>query len=148
VPSLAGQRPIYLHWQLVFYREGRRKDPQMTPPAANLSDADMADLAAYYAAQTPVRPPAGANAPDKIEAGRRLAEAYSCIPCHTSRGGEQHYPPRLSALHFEYLRDQLQRFRAQTRGELDGTMTMAARPLSEQDIESLAHYLASLPLTP
>jgi cytochrome c553 len=137
-----------LHWQLVLYRDGRRKDPEMAPLAANLSDEDMADLAAYYAAQTPVRPPAAPSTPDRIEAGRRLAEAYSCIPCHTPRGGDQHYPPRLGALHFEYLRDQLQRFRAQTRGDLDGIMTMSARPLSEHDAENLAHYLANLPLTP
>jgi cytochrome c553 len=148
VPSLAGQRPIYLHWQLMLYRDGRRKDPQMAPLAANLSDADMADVAAYYAEQRPARPPAGPNDPEKIAAGQRLAEAYNCIPCHTPRGGGQHYPPRLTALHFEYLREQLHRFRTQTRGELDGTMTMAARPLSEQDVDLLAHYLATLPPAP
>ena len=47
-PSLAGQPVFFTHWQLIKYRDGRRKDPQMSPPAQNLSDEDMADLAAYY----------------------------------------------------------------------------------------------------
>src|SRR6516164_2441517 len=50
-PSLAGQPDYFTHWQLIKFRDGRRKDPQMSPFAQNLSDADMADLAAYYEAQ-------------------------------------------------------------------------------------------------
>ena len=30
-PSLAGQPVYFTHWQLIKYRDGRRKDPQMTP---------------------------------------------------------------------------------------------------------------------
>ena len=41
-PSLAGQPVFFTHWQLIKYRDGRRKDPQMSPPAQNLSDEDMA----------------------------------------------------------------------------------------------------------
>src|SRR5438876_736021 len=46
IPSLAGQPAFFTHWQLIKFRDGRRKDPQMAPFAANLSDADMGDLAA------------------------------------------------------------------------------------------------------
>lgn len=145
VPSLAGQREIYLHWQLLLFRDQRRKDPQMLPFAANLSDADMADLAAYYAGLTPVKPPAVATDPKKIAAGQQLAATYHCIACHNPRGTGQHYPPRLNALHYDYLIAQLRGFRAQTRAELDGTMTSAARSLSEEDIEALAHFLVSSP---
>ena len=56
VPSLAGQPVFYTHWQLILFRDQRRKDPQMSPVAASLSDADMADLAAYYAAQPLAEP--------------------------------------------------------------------------------------------
>src|SRR5262245_50792223 len=62
MPSLAGMPPFYTHWQLIMYRDGRRRDPQMTPFGVNLTDADMADLAAYYAAQTPRRRPAAIDA--------------------------------------------------------------------------------------
>ena len=148
IPSLAGQRAIYLHWQLILYRDQRRKDPQMSPFAANLSDADMADLAAYYETRTPVKPSTVPNDPQKLAAGERLAEIHHCVSCHAPRAQGERYPPRLTGLHYDYLVAQLRGFRAQTRAELDGTMTSAARPLSEEDIENLAHYLANLPLTP
>src|SRR5215469_6067133 len=71
-PSLAGQPIYFTHWQLIKFRDGRRKDPRMSPFAQNLSDADMADLAAYYEAQQPrPRPPASTD-PAKIAAGKQL----------------------------------------------------------------------------
>src|SRR5499425_1828085 len=68
-PSLAGQPVYFTHWQLIKFRDGRRKDPQMSPFAQNLSDADMADLAAYYEAQAPRARPAKTD-PAKIAEGR------------------------------------------------------------------------------
>jgi len=50
-PSLAGQQEMYLAKQMTAFREGTRTDPTMAPMAVALSDADIADLAAYYSAQ-------------------------------------------------------------------------------------------------
>ncbi len=50
----------------------------------------------------------------------------------------------LNAQEAEYLRRQLRAYKRQTAADLDGTMTMAAQPLAEADIEALAHYLARL----
>jgi cytochrome c553 len=47
-PNLAGQKEGYLKLQLTALRDGTRKNPMMSPMAANLSDQDIADLAAYY----------------------------------------------------------------------------------------------------
>lgn len=47
-PNLAGQKQGYLVAQLKAFRDGKRKDPMMAPMVAPLSDADIADLAAYY----------------------------------------------------------------------------------------------------
>jgi cytochrome c553 len=47
-PNLAGQKEGYLVKQLTDFRSGERKNPMMSPMAANLSDADIADLAAYF----------------------------------------------------------------------------------------------------
>ena len=143
-PSLAGQPVFYLHWQLIFFRDKRRVDPEMSPFAANLTDAEMADLAAYYAAQTPLPPPGVSSDPTKIAAGRAAAERYHCVSCHAKDLTGQQYPPRLAGLSYEYLLRQLRGFKAQTRGELDGSMATAAQPLSEQDIENLAQYIASV----
>jgi cytochrome c553 len=48
-PNLAGQKEGYLAKQLKAFRDGQRKDPMMAPMVAALSDADIADLAAYFA---------------------------------------------------------------------------------------------------
>src|SRR6266540_5209868 len=73
VPSLAGQQPLYLYYQLIQFREERRKDPQMSPFAANLSDADMQDIAAYFAAQKPVVSQSSEPDPQKVAAGKRAS---------------------------------------------------------------------------
>ena len=48
-PNLAGQKQAYLASALQMYRDGRRKNAMMTAIAKNLSDADITNLAAYYA---------------------------------------------------------------------------------------------------
>jgi cytochrome c553 len=50
-PNLAGQQEQYLAKQIKAFRDGDRKDPMMSPMVAALSDADIANLAAYYASQ-------------------------------------------------------------------------------------------------
>ncbi|NGP52493.1 cytochrome c [Thioalkalivibrio sp. XN8] len=47
-PVIAGQHADYLILTLKQYRSGERNNAQMAPMAANLSDDDIADLAAYY----------------------------------------------------------------------------------------------------
>jgi cytochrome c553 len=47
-PNLAGQKEGYLVAQLKAFRAGERSNPMMSPMAAPLSDADIADLAAYF----------------------------------------------------------------------------------------------------
>lgn len=50
-PNLAGQYASYLEFAMRSYRDGGRKNPIMGAQAASLSDEDIADLAAYFAAQ-------------------------------------------------------------------------------------------------
>ena len=50
-PNLAGQQEQYLAKQIKAFRDGDRKDPMMSPMAAALSDTDIVNLAAFYAAQ-------------------------------------------------------------------------------------------------
>ena len=47
-PNLAGQKPGYLEKSLGAFRSGERKDPNMSAMARDLSDADIANLAAYF----------------------------------------------------------------------------------------------------
>jgi len=52
-PHLAGQQEAYLVKAITDYRDGKREDAMMGPMAKGLSDEEIADLAAYYAAQPP-----------------------------------------------------------------------------------------------
>lgn len=53
MPKLGGQHAAYIAKALQDYRSGNRSHPTMRAIAAGLSDQDIADLAAYYAAEAP-----------------------------------------------------------------------------------------------
>ena len=67
-PKLAGQNGSYLYDQLLAFKAqgGRRASVVMGAMAVNLSDAEMRDAAAYFAAQLPKPTPAGAVLPSKL----------------------------------------------------------------------------------
>ena len=48
-PNLAGQKEAYLAKQIKAFKDGTRKDPSMNAMVKALSDADIANIAAYYA---------------------------------------------------------------------------------------------------
>ena len=53
VPKLGGQKPAYIVAALKEYKSGDREFPTMRAMTNNLSDQDMADIAAYYGAEQP-----------------------------------------------------------------------------------------------
>ena len=142
-PSLAGQPPLYVYYQLLQFREGRRKDPAMTAIAAPLSDADMKDLGAYFTAQVP-RVPAKALEPAQIEAGKAIAARNHCGSCHMPDYSGQKHIPRLAGQHYDYLVKELRGFKTGSRPDIDGTMASSAQPLTDKDITDMAAYLTGL----
>jgi cytochrome c553 len=58
VPKLGGQKPEYIVAALNAYRTGERDFATMRAMVSNLSDEDVADIAAYYAADVPATNPA------------------------------------------------------------------------------------------
>lgn len=66
IPAIAGQNLDYLRTQLRLFRSGERKDPKSFNPmpaeAHALTDAELDDVARYFAAQPVVPPPAPAAA--------------------------------------------------------------------------------------
>ena len=143
MPTLAGQPAQFISTELFQFRDGNRKDPQMTPVAASLTNADMNDLAAYFSAQKP-RPPSHKTDPANAATAPKLAEQFNCVQCHGKALLGQQHIPRLAGQQFEYLKMQLRGFKAQTRADLDGNMTSAAQALSEKDIDALVDYMAGL----
>jgi len=143
-PSIAAQPGQFISMQLFQFREGNRKDPQMTPMAANLSNKEMNELAAYFSKQKAAAS-SHKTSPENAAAGPKLAKQFNCVQCHgPALLGQQHIP-RLAGQQFEYLRTQLRGFKAQTRADLDGNMTSAAQALSDKDVEILVDYLSGLP---
>jgi len=52
-PNVAGQKDAYLVKSIKDYRDGKRKDPMMEGMVKGMSDADVADIAAYFASLKP-----------------------------------------------------------------------------------------------
>lgn len=142
-PSLAAQAPLYIYYQLLQFREQRRVNEQMSPFAAKLTDADMKDIAAHFAAQ---KPAGNAQPADeaRTEAGRLAAARFHCGSCHMPGYTGQNHIPRLAGLQYDYLVLQLRGFKTGARPDIDGTMASAAQPLSDREIGDIAWYLAGL----
>ena len=143
-PSLAGMPAFYTHWQLLMFRDGRRRDPQMTPLAERLSDTDMADLAAYYAAQRPRARPNAVPVPEHAADARALSDVHHCTSCHGPALLGQQQVALLAGQDRDYLRKRLHGYRTKTTSDLDGMMTMVAQALTEKDVDLLVDYIASL----
>jgi cytochrome c553 len=159
-PNLAGQSATYLYVQLKEFHDGQRKDPVMTGQAAALSDADMRDLASYYAALAPK--PAG-----QADADSRGAQLYlagdpaqgipPCQGCHGPAGlGPQPHPssapqppwatfPHLRGQSGLYVTKQLGDFKSGARAGSSNAKVMhgIAATLDDDDMQALSTYLST-----
>jgi cytochrome c553 len=159
-PNLAGQSASYLYVQLETFKSGRRSDPIMSGQAAALSDADMRNLAAYYAS-LPAKPAGQANATSP--GGRLFLDGDPargippCQACHGPAGqGPRVHPsdapqppwatfPRLHGQSAVYVAKALDDFRRGTRSGTSNARIMhgVARTLDDADIQALSAYIAT-----
>jgi cytochrome c553 len=152
-PMLAGQHASYIVRQLQAFKNGERKDVTMKPFADMLSDQEMLDVAAYFAAQTPT--PKGAD-PALVSLGQQIyrggvpARAIAaCIACHGPDGSGNPLAsyPRVSGQHATYVTKQLNAYRAGDRTsdvEFDQMMRNVARTLLDDEIRALSSYVQGL----
>jgi cytochrome c553 len=152
-PSLAGQHPAYTIRQLQAYKSGQRTEPQMATFAAPLSDQDMADIAAFFAEQTPAvrgADPALAAAGERIyRGGIPERDIAACIACHGPRGKGNPLAgyPSVSHQHADYLSATLHRYQTGERrsdAALNQMMRNVAELLLDDEIEALASYMQGL----
>jgi len=150
-PKLAGQHPEYILKQLADLKSGARKDPLMSPMAAPLSDADMADLAAYFSSQ---KTAPGTAAPDQAKTGETLYRAgnaasglTACIACHGPSGagnGAANFP-RLAGQHASYVDKALKDLRSGTRSnDPNRMMRDIAGKMTDAEIAAVAQYIQGL----
>jgi cytochrome c553 len=154
-PRLAGQDELYLFETLRRYSLGTRPSGIMQPVAAELSEAEMRELAAYYAAlDAPYPPPPPDPDTARLELGAKLAtqgaparRIPACASCHgmTDPANDRRYPI-IAGQHENYLVQQLRLWRDGRRGEgpTAQIMTATARNLTDADIEAVAHHYATL----
>lgn len=143
-PHLAAQPPLSIFYQLLQFRDQRRKGGGMEAIAATLSEPDMRDIAAYYSALTPPEPKADGDAA-LIARGEAIAQQQYCSSCHGARLQGQKHVPRLSGQDTQYFNTQLRNLRSGARADMDGTMASAARSLTDDEIAAMAAYARSLP---
>jgi len=164
-PRLAGQRPEYLYHRLVSFKTAGPKDPYysqspMRPQVANLSDADMRDLAVYFAAQAPTGATVAAAPTATVDRGQTLFLAGDsvrgippCQGCHgaDARGtsiatGQYAAYPELRGQSSMYLVARLTSFHKNQPHDTTNDFIMGdvAQTLDEGSIQSIAAWLSSL----
>jgi cytochrome c553 len=155
-PKIAGQFPEYLHKQLADFKAQGGKKPAresaiMTPMVANLSEADMKGLAAFYSGQQ-LRPAAAADKElaalgQKLWRGGNAASGVpACAGCHGPAGaGMPAQYPRVAGQYAEYTATQLKAFRDGARAnDLNGMMRGVTARMTEREIRAVAEYAAGL----
>ena len=142
-PILAQQSWRYIFIELQDFKAGRRADPQMSHMAAQLSTDDMMALGFFFAAQKQL-PIQFKVDPAKVEAGRKTADTVLCPMCHLGGFVGQNEIPRVAGQWPQYIKKQLEDFKAKRRTNDAGNMTSVAAGLSDQDIENLAQYIGNL----
>jgi len=161
-PSIAGQNAVYIREQLTAIKTKVRNNPVMQPIVEPMTEQDFADVAAFFAAQTP----AGLEAdPSYWKAGEALYKSGdatrqipACAACHgpSGQGNPGAGYPQLRAQHAVYTVKQLQDYLTKNRyrdatdpSKVKSTrnsamMTTIAARLSPEDIRNLASYLQGL----
>ncbi len=152
-PSLNGQRADYTYKMLLDYQSGLRREDHragvMNAVAELLSQQDMADLAAFYAAQplTPASREGNAATLKMVRKGDPQRLATPCASCHGLGGqGGINETPALAGLPVTYFVRTMQHYKHGSRhNDAQQAMRAFAKPLSDEEIVQLAHYYAAMP---
>ena len=145
IPSLVAQPDLFIQWQLVFFRAGTRKNEQMQPIVEQLNNEDIRNLGAYYASLEPPKAPKLDDDPDLSKKGAQAAAGRRCASCHTDSYAGTKAVARIAGQREEYLVKALHDYKSGVRaGGGMAAMADVAYPLSDEEIEALAHYLAHL----
>jgi cytochrome c553 len=143
MPMLFGQQPEFLVLQMFFIRERLRDVPQMAGLLKGVTDAELTDMAAYFASQQPPRVAAKLD-PKLRDRGAELSKRLGCGSCHMPDYSGQRQVPRLTGQREDYLVTAMKDYRDNKRTGSDTSMNAVLYQISDGDIGALAHYLANL----
>lgn len=163
-PKLAGQTSEYIAKQVHDFKAGKRQNDTMSPQAQAVAEADIADIAAFFASQQIKSETAGDRAllaqGEKLFTkgkGKAAATVAACAGCHGQGGAgkgdwAKFYanPPTLLApavggQHASYVVKQMKAFRDGSRSnDVGKVMRNIAARMDDKDIEAVAAYIATL----
>jgi len=150
-PLLAGQRAEYTYKQLVDYADHRRAEDArshiMNVVSEELSEQDMADLAAFYEQQAlpdKAKPAESHPAHQLVSVGDPSRLITPCAACHGSNGsGGINESPALRGMPVDYFVRTMELFREGHRhNDVAQGMAQFAEPLTDEEIAQLADYYA------
>jgi len=137
-PSLVGLDPKYLVTAMKAYKSGQRKNDLMKSMLASVTDANMNNIALYYALQDPAR----AQTPAAGDKAAGAAAAAACAGCHGAEGVSGNPAiPSLAGQDASYLATALRDYKQGTRS--DETMRGLAASLDDDAVKNLAAYYAT-----
>jgi cytochrome c553 len=141
-PILAGQEYYYLYLQLRDFKSGLRKNEIMAPIVEPFQPEQLKLLARFFSQQ---KWPTISHAPERanVDIARRAIDSGECISCHLGDFRGNSRVPRLAGQHPEYLKRTMLAFKNRSRNNAPDKAALLAT-FSEQEIVSLADYLASL----
>lgn len=146
-PHLAGQSGAAIYKQLHDFRTGSRVNLMMTEVAKALKELEIADVAAYYAAQPKrnANPVTLGGSPAAIvqlvEVGDPGRNIPPCAACHRQGAGGPIETPILSEQGADYLILQLKNYASgERRNDVYGRMRMIAPRLTPAEMMGLATY--------
>jgi cytochrome c553 len=148
-PKLAGQHASYLARQLSDYRAQKRIDPTMNAMAESLSDADIADLSAYFT-QFKIKAENGEPSAlgEKVyRAGDPSRDVPACAGCHSpsGAGNPASVYPALGGQYSAYISKTLRDYRGGERtNDPNEIMRTIASRLSEDEINAVSDYVSGL----
>jgi cytochrome c553 len=143
-PSIAAQPVTFLENQLVFFREELRPSAIMQGIAKGMQDEDITALARHFNAQKAVVAATPADA-TRMQQGTALAAKLHCGQCHMPRFQGQGQMARLAGQREDYLLDAMRGYRDGKRGGADTTMAEVLGGVGDEDLKSLAHFMAHSP---
>jgi len=138
MPSLVGLDPKYLVAATNAYRKGQRKHDMMKGLVAGLGEADINNIALFYASQKPGK--ALTPAPGNAAAGKKAAAA--CVACHGEAGVGTDAAPSLAGQDAQYFAAAMAAYKSGLRA--DPMMKGPASSTSDAATKDLAAYYASL----
>ena len=151
VPKISGQSGAYIAASLNAYKKGERKHPSMRGIAESLTDQDIADLSAFYAANGVVEGAAPlAKAPEGSAKAMELITKGACVSCHGDSFSKPLDPtyPKIAGQHSDYLFVALKAYKVENNpqvGRGNAIMGGVAKQFSNAELKIMSNYLGGLP---